>query len=59
MNTLLAGVCVFIPLIGQIVIKGWLITGFWGRDDQRAESFGGAFRLRTAQRTVPASAAKS
>jgi Protein of unknown function (DUF4013) len=39
MNTLLAGVCVFIPLIGQIVIKGWLITGFWGRDDQRAESF--------------------
>src|SRR5437660_206275 len=39
MNMLLAGVCVFIPFIGQIVIKGWLITGFWGRDDERFESF--------------------
>ena len=39
MNTLLAGVCVFIPFIGQIVIKGWLITGFWGRDDERPETF--------------------
>ena len=35
MNMLLAGVCVFIPLIGPVVIKGWLITGFWGRDDER------------------------
>lgn len=39
MNTLLAGVCVFIPLIGQIVVKGWLIMGFWGRDDERPETF--------------------
>src|SRR3954467_4838636 len=39
MNTLLAGVCVFIPFIGPIVIKGWLITGFWGRDDERPETF--------------------
>ena len=39
MNTLLAGVCVFIPIIGAIVIKGWLITGFWGRDDERPETF--------------------
>lgn len=39
MNTLLAGVCVFIPLVGQIVIKGWMITGFWGRDDERPETF--------------------
>ena len=39
MNTLLAGVCVFIPFIGPIVIKGWLITGFWGREDQRPETF--------------------
>ncbi len=29
MNMLLAGVCVFIPLIGQVVINVWLITGFW------------------------------
>lgn len=39
MNTLLAGVCVFIPFVGQIVIKGWMITGFWGRDDERPETF--------------------
>jgi hypothetical protein len=39
MNTLLAGVCVFIPLVGQIVIKGWMITGFWGRDESRPEAF--------------------
>jgi hypothetical protein len=39
MNTLLAGVCVFIPLVGQIVVKGWLIMGFWGRDDERPETF--------------------
>src|SRR6476646_4666648 len=39
MNTLLAGICVFIPLIGPIIIKGWMITGFWGRDDERPETF--------------------
>lgn len=39
MNMLLAGICVFIPFIGPIVIKGWLITGFWGRDDERCETF--------------------
>lgn len=39
MNMLLAGVCIFIPFIGQIVVKGWLITGFWGRDEERPETF--------------------
>ena len=39
MNMLLGGVCVLIPFIGQIVLKGWLITGFWGRADERYESF--------------------
>jgi hypothetical protein len=39
MNTLLAGVCVFIPFVGQIVIKGWMITGFWSRADERPETF--------------------
>jgi hypothetical protein len=39
MNLLLAGVCVFIPFIGQIVIKGWIIGGLWGRDDERPEAF--------------------
>jgi len=39
MNMLLGGVCVLIPFIGQIVLKGWLITGFWGRDDEQCETF--------------------
>ena len=39
MNMLLAGVCVFIPILGPIVIKGWLITGFWARQDERCETF--------------------
>lgn len=39
MNILLAGVCVFIPFIGPIVIKGWVIGGLWGRDDERPETF--------------------
>src|SRR6476620_874281 len=39
MNLLLAGLSGLIPLIGPIIIKGWLITGFWGRDDERPETF--------------------
>jgi hypothetical protein len=39
MNLLLAGLCGIIPLIGPMVIKGWLITGFWGREDARPETF--------------------
>jgi hypothetical protein len=39
MNLLLAAVCVVIPFIGQIVIKGWIIGGLWGRDDERPEAF--------------------
>jgi hypothetical protein len=39
MNTLLGGLCVFIPIIGPIVILGWLLTGFWGRDDETFEMF--------------------
>lgn len=39
MNILLAGVCVFIPFIGPIIIKGWVIGGLWGRDDERPETF--------------------
>src|SRR3954469_19788513 len=38
-NLLLAGVCVFIPFIGPIVIKGWIIGGLWGREDERPETF--------------------
>ena len=39
MNMLLGGVCVLIPVIGPMVVMGWLITGFWGRQDQRFETF--------------------
>jgi hypothetical protein len=31
MNCLLGGVCILIPIIGQLVLSGWLITGFWAR----------------------------
>ena len=39
MNLLLGGLCVLIPFIGPIVLLGWLITGFWGRQDQSFETF--------------------
>jgi len=39
MNLLLGGVCVLIPIVGQIVVLGWLITGFWARPDQNFETF--------------------
>jgi hypothetical protein len=39
MNLLLGSVCALIPFVGQIVVKGWLITGFWGRTDERPETF--------------------
>ena len=38
-NLLFGGLCAIIPLVGQIALKGWLITGFWGRDDERYENF--------------------
>jgi hypothetical protein len=38
-NTLLAAVCCLIPIIGGMVVAGWLITGFWGRKDEAAETF--------------------
>jgi hypothetical protein len=39
MNLLLGGVCVLIPIVGPMVILGWLITGFWARQDQNFETF--------------------
>ena len=38
-NMLFAGICVLIPFIGVIVVKGWIIGGLWGRDDERPETF--------------------
>ena len=39
MNLLLGGVCVLIPIIGPIVLLGWLVTVFWARNEQTAESY--------------------
>jgi hypothetical protein len=39
MNLLLGGVCVLIPIVGQMVVLGWLITGFWARQDETFETF--------------------
>ena len=39
MNLLLGGVCCLIPIVGPLVLMGWLITGFWAREDQRPETF--------------------
>lgn len=38
MNLLFAGLCVLIPLIGPMVVIGWLITGFWVRPEEEFES---------------------
>lgn len=39
MNMLLGGVCVLIPFVGPIVVLGWLITGFWARQEENFETF--------------------
>lgn len=39
MNLLLGGLCALIPIVGPIVLLGWLITGFWARQDQSFETF--------------------
>ena len=39
MNLLLGGVCLLIPVVGPMVVFGWLITGFWARQDENFETF--------------------
>jgi hypothetical protein len=39
MNLLLGGICVLIPIVGPMVVLGWLITGFWARRDENFETF--------------------
>ena len=39
MNLLLAGVCSLIPVVGPMVVLGWLLGGFWGRDDTNPATF--------------------
>ena len=38
-NLLLAGLCSLIPVVGPMVLLGWLLGGFWGRDSYQAASF--------------------
>ena len=38
-NWLLATVCSLIPIIGPIVLHGWLIGGFWGRSSSDPATF--------------------
>jgi hypothetical protein len=39
MNLLLGAICGVIPVAGMMVLIGWLLGGFWGRSDDRAETF--------------------
>jgi hypothetical protein len=39
MNLLMGGVCSLIPVIGPMVLLGWLLGGFWGRSGYRAAEF--------------------
>lgn len=39
MNLLLGGLCLLIPLLGMMVVLGWLIAGFWTREEEDFESF--------------------
>jgi hypothetical protein len=39
MNLLLGGICMLIPLIGPMVVLGWLITGFWARQEEGYVTF--------------------
>jgi len=38
-NLLLAGICTLIPVVGPMVVLGWLVGGFWGRDAYDAATF--------------------
>lgn len=38
-NLLLAAVCCIIPVVGPMVVLGWLITGFWSRKDDSPVTF--------------------
>jgi len=38
-NIALAGICLLIPIVGPMVVMGWLAIGFWGRDDKNPATF--------------------
>lgn len=39
MNLLFGGLCMLIPIVGPMVLTGWLVTGFWMRDSDDAAQF--------------------
>ena len=39
MNLLLSGICLLIPIVGPMVVLGWLITGFWARQEEGFVTF--------------------
>lgn len=39
MNLLFGGICMVIPVVGPLILMGWLITGFWARHDENMETF--------------------
>ncbi|MEP6821856.1 MAG: DUF4013 domain-containing protein [Chthoniobacterales bacterium] len=38
-NLLLGGLCILIPILGPMVVFGWLVTGFWSRTDEDFATF--------------------
>lgn len=38
-NLFLGGVCFLIPILGPMVVLGWLVTGFWSRADEDFVAF--------------------
>ena len=39
MNLLLGGICLLLPIVGPMVVLGWLITGFWARQEEGFVTF--------------------
>ncbi len=38
-NLIFAAICCMVPVVGWMVVLGWLITGFWGREDESPGTF--------------------
>ncbi|MFL6538402.1 MAG: DUF4013 domain-containing protein [Chthoniobacterales bacterium] len=38
-NLLFGAICVLLPIVGPIVLTGWMVIGFWGRDSDDPAAF--------------------
>jgi hypothetical protein len=38
-NLLFGAICVLLPIVGPIVLTGWMVIGFWGRDGDDPAAF--------------------